>query len=134
MFGLLLFSWNYSMTGLLLRRLIVPKSPPLVGTAIALLLFALGCTLPIVFAFMIRGPNWQFGSLPLVLELPHPFVLSREGTDQAVTYFFLACWAIFGLVVNLPWFLRQWQDFQRYEPKSDLSDAAPADEPAVVHA
>jgi hypothetical protein len=133
MFGVLLFAWCYSMTGLLLRRLIVPKSAPPVGTAIALMLFALGCTLPIILAFMIRGPRWQFGSLPLAVELPHPAVLERTGSDQVLVYGFLILWASCAWVVNLGWFHRQWRAFRRYEPKPLLQPAPAAPNSAVAH-
>jgi hypothetical protein len=134
MCGVLLFAWCYSMTGLLLRRLIAPRSPPLVGTCLGLLLFAMGCTLPILVTFVIYGPRWQFDSLPLPLVLPHPFVLGRTGSDQIAVYAFLLTWAIFGLLANITWFHQQWRAFQRYVPKSAPLSAPAVAKIPVIHA
>ena len=41
MLGVLLFAWCYSMSGLLVRRIILPKSVPLVGTTIGLALLGI---------------------------------------------------------------------------------------------
>ena len=96
---------------------LVAKSVPLVGTTIGLALLALGGTLPLLLAYLLHGPNWQFDTLPIGFVAANPFVLGRTGLDGDVVYAFLVVWAVFGLVVNIPWFSQQWQAFRRYEPK-----------------
>jgi hypothetical protein len=133
MLGVLLFAWCYSMTGLLVRRIIFPKSVPLVGTTLGLALMGFGGTLPLLVSYLIHGPNWQFDTLPVFFAVFNPLVLQRTGADQVIVYFFLFVWAFVGLLVNVSWFRQQWHAFRRYEPKPIPSPASLAEEPPVIH-
>ena len=132
--GVLLFASCYSMTGLFVRRMIAPKSTPLVGTTIGLALLGVAGSLPLLLTYLIRGPNWQFESLPVAIVIANPFVLQRKGPDQVVVLAFLLVWALLGLLVNIPWFRQQWQAFRRHELKPVPPPAALAEEAPVVHA
>jgi hypothetical protein len=133
MLGVLLFAWCYGMTGLLVRRLVFPKSVPLAGTTLGLALMGFGGTLPLVMSYFIQGPNWRFESLPPLVAVFNPLVLQRTGDDRPAIFGFLGVWAVFGLLVNLPWFRQQWQAFRRHEPKPILPPVALTQEPPVVH-
>jgi hypothetical protein len=133
MLGVVLFAWCYGMSGLLVRRIFFPRSVPLVGTTVGLALMGIGGTLPLLFSYLIHGPNWQFASLPVVFAIFNPLVLQRTGADQVFVFFFLVVWGTVGLVVNLPWFYQQWHAFRRHELKPIPPAESLAEQPSVVH-
>jgi hypothetical protein len=132
MLGVAMFTWCYCLSGLFVRRMLIPRSPPLAGTTIAMLLLGVLGAAPLVVAYLVIGPEWQFESMPIAFAIANPFVLSRSAHDQIVVRMFLGVWAGLALLVNLPWFSRQWRAFQRYEPKPILPSEARAEEPPVV--
>ncbi|HEX4129817.1 MAG TPA: hypothetical protein VHZ24_07225 [Pirellulales bacterium] len=134
MCGLLLFAWCYGMSGVFVRRIFIRKSAPLLNTVIALVLLALGSSVPLVLAYMLEGPDRLFNQLPLLFLLGNPLVLGRPAHEQIVIFGFLLVWAIFGLLVNIRWFFDQWAAFRRYEPKPVDRPEATTPEPAVAHA
>ena len=133
MLGVLLFAWCYGMTGLLVRRIVFPKSVPLAGTTLGLALMGVGGTLPLLLSYLIHGPNWRFESLPVFFAIFNPLVLQRTGEDRSIIFCFLTLWAIVGFLVNVSWFQQQWHAFRRHEPKPVLAPLAVALEPPVIH-
>jgi hypothetical protein len=132
--GVFLFAWCYSMSGLFVRRMIVPRSAPPLGTVIGLILLAVGGSLPLLLAYLIQGPNWQFEKLPVLCVVTNPFVLERTGSDRDMAYTVLFLWAFLATAANFPWFYQQWHAFRRYEPRPAPPFPAPiVEEPPVVH-
>jgi hypothetical protein len=113
--------------------MILPRTTPLVGTTLGLLLMAVGGSLPLFIAYFVRGTNWQFESLPVGFVIFNPFALGRTGADREIVFGFLFVWAMLALVANLPWFQEQWASFRRYELRPMPIPPAAA-EPTVVHA
>jgi hypothetical protein len=135
--GLVFYAWCYAMSGLFVRRLIAPRSVPLVGTTIGMLLLALGGSLPLFVAYFVYGPNWRFDTLPIGYVVANPFSLERmrpSSSDQEAIFGFLIVWSLLALVANLSWFRQQWRLFHRYERKPIPSPAAGPAEATVVHA
>jgi hypothetical protein len=132
MFGVILFAWCYGMSGLLVRRIIFPKSVPLVGTTLGLALMGFCGTLPLLMSYMIHGANWRFESLPVIFAIFNPLVLQRDA-DRVEVLLILSVWAVFGLLVNLSWFRQQWQAFRRHEPKPIPPAVSLTEQPPVVH-
>jgi hypothetical protein len=133
MTGVLLFAWCYSMSGLLVRRLIFPKSVPLAGTTLGLALMGVCGTLPLLLSYLIHGPNWRFETLPVIFAVFNPLVLQRPAADRTEALVILSVWGVFGLVVNIPWFLHQWHAFRRHEPKPIPLAPSLVMEPPVIH-
>ncbi|HVU86488.1 MAG TPA: hypothetical protein VHD36_04160 [Pirellulales bacterium] len=134
MTGALLYAVCYAMTGLLVRRWLAPKSPPILGAVLACILFAVGCLAPLLLAYLIEGPLWRFDTLPIEFVLTNPAVLEREFARYIVLYF-LMIWAIVATGCNFRWFRQQWSAFARHELKpaepQPVALAEPA--PAVAH-
>ena len=129
--GALLYAVCYGMTGLLVRRWIMPKSPPILGAVLACILFAVGCLAPMLLAYLIEGPLWRFDDLPVEFVLTNPAALGREFARYIVLYF-LAIWAIVATACNFKWFRQQWREFQRHEPRPVEPPVALAEPVAAV--
>jgi hypothetical protein len=116
MTGVQLYAVCYGMTGLLVRRLLAPKSPPILGAVVSCILIAVGCLLPLLLAYLIEGPRWSFDTLPIEFVLANPAVLWRDYGRNIVLYF-LTIWAVVVMGCNFKWFRQQWDDFRRHESK-----------------
>jgi len=129
-----LYTWCYTLSGLFVRRMLFPRSAPLVGTVTAFVLLGLMGVIPLIAAYFIQGTHYRLETLPLVYVVANPMVMVGR-LDEAETWVqtmnFLAVWGVLIFLVNLPWFRMQWQRFTRYEPKAvPAPDAVPAE--AVV--
>jgi hypothetical protein len=119
----MLYVWCYGMTGLYLRRLLFPKTAPLMNTILGLVLFAICSTVPVLIAnyvFDIRGIH----ELPVWSVIMNPFsVLNDQHFDRRIAVAFVLSWSLVGLLVNIPWFRQQWNEFRRHETQvSPLSE------------
>ena len=133
MCGVLLFTWCYGLSGLFVRRMFLPNSPPIASTTIGVALLAIGGALPMFVAYMVLGSNWHFDDLPIAYVIANPCALARSDTDLVDVFIFLAIWAGLVLLLNIPWFHQQWQAFRRYEPKPVSPPIPLPAEPPVVH-
>ena len=132
MSGIFLFAWNYTMTGLLVRRMFLPRTAPLVGSILAVVLLGLGGTIPILAAWMFEGTHWNLRTLPIFYLLPNPYVLGDDHSSHSVVvYTFLIAWALLVWILNIPWFAQQWQAFVRHQRRADFAPVIRVAEPPV---
>lgn len=131
MTGALLYAVCYGMTGLLVRRWLAPKSPPILGAVLACILFAVGCLAPLLLAYLLEGPLWRFDTLPVSFVITNPAVLGREFERHLVLYF-LAIWAVVATGCNWKWFRQQWREFRRHELRPVEAAVASAEPVAAV--
>ena len=113
---LLLYTWCYTMSGVLLRRWLAPRSSPVLATVLGVVLLGLGGTIPLFIAYTILGMKNSIRDLPTIFIVTNPFAMVDDQVDQGVVMVFLAVWAVVMLLLNLSWFRQQWREFQRYEP------------------
>ncbi len=116
---ILLFTFCYGMTGVFIRRMLVPKTAPIVSTVIGLILLGVMSSVPLLVASFVYGsktPN--FRDLPIPYVIGNPFILISGRHDLKVIMIFLGIWAVTILLLNRSWFIKQWKAFTRYEPQT----------------
>lgn len=132
---LLLFTWCYTMSGVLLRRWLAPRSSPVLATVLGVILLGLGGSIPLFIAYTVMGMTASVDRLPLVFVIANPFVMLDSSVDRGSVMAFLMIWSVIMLVLNQSWFRSQWNAFQRYLPSGPAEASVPpviAEAPGVA--
>ncbi len=124
-----LYTFNYSMTAVAVRNMLLPtRLKSLFTWLIALLLAGLGFSLPFIFLFFFNNedlrsgqvdPWWYITNGPVTI-----YNIAMEGRSAAGQEFrtgslwFLSLWAALTMVLCLPWMGRQIARFQPPHEKS----------------
>jgi hypothetical protein len=116
-----LYTFAFTLTAVLVRRLLGRQIRPEFTWVVMLLLLALGCTVPFVFSFLVFYRHWNYETHYYWL-LTNPFAAVVEvatshsryrDSSHAWTFFtFALTWAALAAALNVPWFIRQVERFQ----------------------
>jgi hypothetical protein len=127
-----LYSFNYCMSAVWLRNVLFSKRIHAIHTwVIALLIGALGISLPIPLLFLFDNENWRMGQINPWWQITNPFTtiyscifegrLQYQGFLQE-SLFFLTIWAFLMLLACMQWMVRQ---ARRFHPPLTVSDETP---------
>ena len=137
-----LYTFCYGMSAVLLRAYLFANRILSVFTwVLALLLFALGCTVPWIFAMLANSGQLAYTNRFAWWWLPNPFMaLSeiegyryRNNTDFVYTCFlFLGVWAVVLCAAAVPWVFQQLRRFRRLTPRVRSREIMNVDVPEIV--
>jgi len=116
-----LYVFCYGMSGVFLRRLILPRSTPLVSLVLAAIFFGLACSIPsLVFIYLNRGARIE--ALPLPFRVFNPFMIQEDNSNlpRVEVIWFLFAWTGVMFLLSIKWFWGQWSRFTRFEPEASL--------------
>ncbi|HWG41375.1 MAG TPA: hypothetical protein VN688_01220 [Gemmataceae bacterium] len=115
---IILYTFNYSMTAVVLRNMLLPRRLKSLFTwLLALLLGGLGCSLPFIFLFLFNNEGLRSGRINPWWYITNPAVTiynivmdwrSEVGEDfRTGVLWFLVVWAVLMILLCLPWMGRQ---------------------------
>jgi len=113
-----LYTFDYSMTALFVRIVLVPAwIRPLFTWLLALLLWGLGFSLPYIFLFLFNSEDLRAGQVDPWWQITNPFATiyevvtmwrrTEEGDFRTGCVVFLCGWATLATLACLPWMVRQ---------------------------
>ncbi len=120
---LVLYIFNYSMSAVLLRNVLLRDRVKSAFTwVLALLLWGMGLSLPYLFLFLFNNEALRENNLDPWSQITNPFatifIFVRDWPDRSADgfplgcLFFLSLWAGLVMVLCLPWMLRQLARFR----------------------
>lgn len=113
-FGTTMYFFNYSMTALLIRRLLPgDKVKPFLTWIFVVILMALGSAVPPILAFLI---SFESADTTWLLLNPYAFVIDSAGKSQWLFFFVVSIWGLAVLGVHLKWLLTQIRNFTPLTP------------------
>jgi hypothetical protein len=128
-----LYIFNYSMTAVLLRNVLLrDRIKPAFTWVLALLLWGLGLSLPYLFLFLFNNEALRNDNINPWSHITNPFatifIFVRDWPDRAGDgfprgcLFFMSLWAALAAVLSLPWVVRQLARFR--PPDQDKRSAS----------
>jgi hypothetical protein len=132
MIQIALYAFDYCMLAVWVRNVFLYKHIKAAYTwVVALLLCALGFSLPYPLLYLFNSEDWRFGRISPWWQISNPLAtlyhcLEYRGSEvdefRMGTIFFLSVWALVLLLACFPWFLRQ---MRRFHPPLTLSAGKP---------
>jgi hypothetical protein len=124
-----LYTFDYSMTALVLRAVLLPAwIKPAFTWLVAVLLWGLGFSLPYIFLFLFNNEELRSGQVDPWWQITNPFATiaevvmmwrrTEEGDFRSGCMVFLSAWAALTILLCLPWTLRQLARFRPPERAS----------------
>ncbi len=113
--GIFLFVYCYSLTAVLLRRVIFPKMPTHLLGLTSLLLMVFGCAIPMLVFILVSDDNRGGREFEEFWLITNPGILIYD-SHRTFAMIFLTIWSALVTVLCMPWFFDQMSRFIPLKP------------------